>query len=634
MTAAAPRRRRILFVGLLLAFVVLLIEAGGFVTWWALTGAPFSWSQAAAVRAAASGDGEGEDGEVVQAATNPGRALHPFLGYVANQHLGEQQRIPVNDYGFRDVDMPVQPRREDRYVVAVTGGSVALMMVLFAEDVLRRELARSPAVGGRQVELVCMALGAYKQPQQLIAAQLAMLRGGHFDLLLNLDGFNEVALVAGNVDQGVPGWFPNRWGALMDRAPSPPQLLRMGRLAAAREDRSSAARAAAAWWWSPTAQSVWLVRDRRAQARSAALASAVLEGAGSRSFAAVGPGTEGRDGAASRAEMVALWQRASLQLRALVEGAGGRYFHFLQPNQYVPGAKPIGPEEAAVALLDGAGSYRPWVEHGYPLLRAAGAELARRGVAFTDLTEVFSSHAEPLYVDTCCHVGKRGSELLAASVAAAVRRRLDLGGFVPSAIEVTPSSLALTAPQQQVQLGVTARRDDGQQVDVAAAGIGTRYTVTPAGAASVDATGAVRALRRGAATIEVVAPGGEARASVSLSASWPDVLVLEDAAAGAPALRLRGGAATARPRVSVQGLPDKGFRLLVASASPLPAGTAPGQEAFGVASTVLSAGGDAAEAAAPAAIPGAGRPLFLRAYVVNVEGQVVAASNSLVLTQG
>jgi hypothetical protein len=72
----------------------------------------------------------------------------------------------------------------------------------------------------------------------------------------------------------------------------------------------------------------------------------------------------------------------------------------------------------------------------------------------------------------------------------------------------------------------------------------------------------------------------------------------------------------------------------VASASPLPAGTAPGQEAFGVASTVLSAGGDAAEAAAPAAIPGAGRPLFLRAYVVNVEGQVVAASNSLVLTQG
>lgn len=633
MKAGSRRRRRLVFVALLLGLVVGAVEAGGFATWWALTGQPFSWSAAAQLRAAVTGEEQGAEAGVVDAATNPGMTLHPYLGFVASHELGEQQDFAVNDYGYMDTEAPVQPRREDRYVVGVTGGSVALMMVLFAEDVLRRELARSPVTGGREVQIVCMALGGYKQPQQLVSTQLALLRGGHFDLVLNLDGFNEVALVQANQDQGVPGWFPNRWGALMDRAPTPPQLLRMGRLAAEREARASAARSADAVWWSPTLQTVWLVADRRAEARSASLAAAVLDAAEVRSFAAVGPGTEGRDGDASRAEMVQLWRRASLQLRTLVEDAGGRYFHFLQPNQYVPDAKPIGTEEAAVAIADGEGSFRPWVEHGYPLLRAAGAELRSDGVAFTDLSGVFRDHPEPLYVDTCCHVGRRGSELLAAAVSAAVRAQLDLEGFVPEALTVTPSPVVLSSPVEQVQLRVSAAADGGREVDVAARGMGTRYEVRPRGAVAVSATGSVRALRRGRAELEVHAPKGAAQAVVELQASWPDVLVLDDAPRGAPALRLVGDAGDARPEVAVQGLPEQGFRLLAASAEPLPAQTPPGQEAFGVASTLLGAAGASVAAASPAAVPSGGRPLFLRAYVVNGEGRVAAASNMLVLTR-
>ncbi|MCK5945468.1 MAG: hypothetical protein KAI24_25985, partial [Planctomycetes bacterium] len=339
---------------------------------------------------------------------------------------------------------------------------------------------------------------------------------------------------------------------------------------------------------------------------------------------------------ASRAEMVRVWERASRHLQALCERHGTRYFHFLQPNQYVPDSKPIGDEERRVAWFDGERSMRPSVEHGYPLLRAAGARLAAAGVPFADLTMMFAARPEPLYVDTCCHLGRRGNELLAERVVATIRRQLDLAGFEAARLEVAPDPLALGSPAEAAQLSVVAVAADGRRLDVAATGLGTRYTSTPADGLLVGDGGAVQAERRGAWQLDVTASGG-ASARVAVSAQWPDVLVLDDGRAAGdaapPALRLLGRSAEAQPELQVQGLPEQGFRLLAASARPLPATLRPGQEAFGVATTLLDGAGSAVAARAPAAAPGAGRPLFLRAYVVDAAGELVAASNTLVLTR-
>jgi hypothetical protein len=40
------------------------------------------------------------------------------------------------------------------------------------------------------------------------------------------------------------------------------------------------------------------------------------------------------------------------------------------------------------------------------------------GVAFTDLTGVFAGTTEPLYVDNCCHLSPRGSEIMARALGA------------------------------------------------------------------------------------------------------------------------------------------------------------------------------------------------------------------------
>ncbi len=98
---------------------------------------------------------------------------------------------------------------------------------------------------------------------------------------------------------------------------------------------------------------------------------------------------------------------------------GARYFHFLQPNQYVAGSKPLSDEERAKAH-DEDSPYRPVAERGYPLLRQVGAELRAAGVWFVDLTEVFSGVGETLYIDTCCHFNAKGNALVSQAIARAV----------------------------------------------------------------------------------------------------------------------------------------------------------------------------------------------------------------------
>ena len=56
--------------------------------------------------------------------------------------------------------------------------------------------------------------------------------------------------------------------------------------------------------------------------------------------------------------------------------------------------------------------YRAGVVSGYPFLRKKGKELSAQGVQFFDLTQIFASHPEPVYGDSCCHFNDHGLEIL------------------------------------------------------------------------------------------------------------------------------------------------------------------------------------------------------------------------------
>ena len=89
----------------------------------------------------------------------------------------------------------------------------------------------------------------------------------------------------------------------------------------------------------------------------------------------------------------------------------------------MPGSKPIGPAERAGAWIANH-PYGRLVEGGYPLLQRAGRDLQTEGVRFVDLTGAFAGHAEPLYIDACCHVSERGNAIVADLIFDTIRRDL------------------------------------------------------------------------------------------------------------------------------------------------------------------------------------------------------------------
>ena len=128
-------------------------------------------------------------------------------------------------------------------------------------------------------------------------------------------------------------------------------------------------------------------------------------------YEATGPSFHYNTDQALYKELAQVWSTASLQMAQLCQANHIDYFHFLQPNQYVVGSKPMTPEEMKIAWSDGH-SYKKGVEQGYPALMARGEWLLNKKVDFHDLTMIFSNNAEVLYYDMCCHLNEKGYNLI------------------------------------------------------------------------------------------------------------------------------------------------------------------------------------------------------------------------------
>ena len=116
---------------------------------------------------------------------------HPYLAFV--HHHDNPCGVPdANNIGLLGDNFPVA-RNNDRYVVLVTGGSVASQIAQpfdpSKRGFLERELNRhyvSPT--GKPFQVLNGALGAWKQPQQMI---LFAIYGEFVDVVVTLDGYNE-----------------------------------------------------------------------------------------------------------------------------------------------------------------------------------------------------------------------------------------------------------------------------------------------------------------------------------------------------------------------------------------------------------------------------------------------------------
>jgi hypothetical protein len=343
--------------------------------------------------------------------------VHPYMGYVYDPSVEQSSA-----YGISDTP-PVQHRSANKVIVGIFGGS-------FADDIaynMAGELAErlKPSFPGRDFVVVKATIGGYKQPQQLMALNWFTALGGEFDIVINLDGFNDVALPAlENVPSTNP-FFPRQWHLRMRTVPDTEFLATVGKI-------KFIDSVSAKWMslfrtgplrYSITANTIWRIGDQLLYNAAVAQRAVLPKMSAVNSYAAAGPPAKFADDAEMYGALGHLWAESSFQMNAVARAKGIQYFHFLQPNQYIDGTKPMDAEERRVAIREDH-PYATSVRKGYPVLRDLGKDLVRRGVTFVDLTNIYANTREALYRDNCCHVNKAGQIIVIDAIAKTIRANL------------------------------------------------------------------------------------------------------------------------------------------------------------------------------------------------------------------
>ena len=357
------------------------------------------------------------------------RISHPYYGFTAFS-----PDSPLNA-------MPPPQTHPDTVTIALLGGSLAWELTPYLQQALTRHfndrnLPKEPVV-------IPLAYPAMKQPQQLHIASFMLAMGGDFDLLVNLDGFNELNHSYINFTQDVFPFFPGRWEKLVFLTRD--EIALAGQIRAARDNLAQLQSAGSASPFRYTTLYGILHRYQlqQAQTRILQLNYALANQGPARSLEQQGPYVPFRDAAQVHQEAIRVWYRSSALLSRLAAAGGADYYHFLQPNQYIPDAKPLSPEEQRNFYVP---SMLPFTDYAttYPLLQQLGSDLQQQGVNYFDLTQIFNTHPETLYSDGCCHLNQRGYELLAAAIvqrlAPTLRHRATASNPPP------PGSLTVAAP--------------------------------------------------------------------------------------------------------------------------------------------------------------------------------------------
>lgn len=430
----------------LLAFAVTCVlllaasELTSFILFHAVTGKRFSYQriarEQAEVAALAGSTVIARPEPSVQAPPPPDRAVpgrpettpselvpHPFMGFVYDPESALLQRqqgrgaMELTELGF--FRFPEPPGGSEALSMAVFGGSVATYLSVDGREALARALAADPRLAERSLRVHCFALGGFKQPQTAAALTYLLALGHRFDVVVELDGFNELALsFMDHKGKGLFPAYPHDWDRLVSVVPDVQDQRRIGTVAYLEDWRGRLARrfSRPPFSWSVTTALVWKSLNRGLGAELArareGLATARPQHS---SYRDRGPLRHYATDNLLLADIARVWGLSSLQMHRLCTSAGTRYYHFLQPNQYVPGSKPMSNSERSVAY-DANASYRQAIEQGYPLLQGEGARLAAMGVAFHDLSRLFAGMAEPLYVDNCCHVNAKGSAIMGQAI--------------------------------------------------------------------------------------------------------------------------------------------------------------------------------------------------------------------------
>lgn len=356
--------------------------------------------------------------------------LHPYYGYVFNLQRGfsSPREYTADSLGFQGTEQIVLKDYSKSYVVAVVGGSVAYFVAQDMQDIIKSSLSK--VIKNKEIIIHNFCNGGYKQPQQLKILEDMISLGGRFDLVINIDGFNETALPASeNIPNGVMYNLPRQWNVFSESLPDFKKIEQLGKQTIVNDVRKRIAAIVFALPVHPiSVLTFWDISDvfllnlvssgQKFNASSETLApgqspldSSVVSNSGAVYFGPNFPFTNDD----FFKEFPRHWAVCSILTNNLIVGQGGVYVHILQPNQYDEGSKVFTEKEIREAV-DYNVSYSKFIKQGYPLLRKYGEKLSNSGINFFDLTAIFKNVKNQAYSDTCCHLTSDANALFVETI--------------------------------------------------------------------------------------------------------------------------------------------------------------------------------------------------------------------------
>lgn len=356
-------------------------------------------------------------GEPVKAGAEPaekdrqsGLLLHPFYGF---------DTAGSDSITSREAASFAGANAKKSIDILILGGSVAGAFGNECANALEDALKELPIWKERGVRVYNSARGGFRQPQQLHQLEYLLAIGYKPDIVIELDGFNEVGIGVANARVGVHPIMPSiaHWRQVASAMPLGPRGLdaivtvrleqRTSQRILARAESLGLFHSAIATRFTQ----ILLERSRARYSNASQAYEAELLRQEEQSLL-VGPTFDGSDDDAIKLSSE-IWYRSSLEMDAICRLWNIRYVHLLQPTLNDEGSKPRTENERKENVVP-----KSWVlgaRVGYPMLRARGADLVARGVEFCDLSYLFVDVKQDLYYDGC-HFVHAGQQILLGRV--------------------------------------------------------------------------------------------------------------------------------------------------------------------------------------------------------------------------
>ena len=366
-----------------------------------------------------------------------GEGLHPYFGLTHRRGVpfdipeslrdtpSASARLATNNFGFvSPQDYPFTKTSPSQYVIGIFGGSVGAWFCQVGAHRLVEDLGRNAFFKGKELVPLCLSHEGYKQPQQLLVLAYFLSIGQQFDLVVNIDGFNEVALSSLNHERGLDISMPSVMHLdplinLVNQSTLTPEKLQS--LAAIGQYKERINRLIDRMQHNRVSAINFVLERLYKSALNGYQAelghfSNLPSNPSARSLILATPSVKTRDEAQLFEEVARSWAASSILMQALLAPRDVAYFHVLQPNQYFT-TRAFSAAEAKVSR-SGASPFKASVEKGYPVLvRESESGGLTKTVNFFNALGIFDREPSAVYIDDCCHYTLRGNQLLADFIA-------------------------------------------------------------------------------------------------------------------------------------------------------------------------------------------------------------------------